>query len=188
MHDAVVVVADVGTTDGKDDLVRDTGADEATDEVDSNCSNIADDDNVFVRECSYCIEDIYIFGTVNDKDVELGTVQDNDIELGTFDDKDVHVELGTVQDNVVELGTVDDSDVEVDTVQDNNVELGTVKDNDVEVGTVQDNDEEIGVVLGNEEALGTGNSWSSDEACEHGQDETDVVAIEDDCKTERLAR
>ena len=161
-----MVMADVGTTDGKDDLVRDTGADEATDEVDSNCSNIADDDNVFVRECSYCIEDIYIFGTINDKDVELGTVQDN----------------------VVELGIVDDSDVEVDTVQDNNVELGTVKDNDVEVGTVQDNDEEIGVVLGNEEALGTGNSWSSDEACEHGQDETDVVAIEDDCKTERLAR
>ena len=49
----------MGTTDGKDDLVvRDTDADEATDEVDSNCSNIADYDNMFVRECSCCIEDI----------------------------------------------------------------------------------------------------------------------------------
>ena len=49
----LVVVADKGTTDDMDDLVvKDTDAGKVTDEVDSSCPNIAEDDNVFVRECS----------------------------------------------------------------------------------------------------------------------------------------
>ena len=168
----VVVVAHMGTIDGIDDLVvRDTGAGEATNEVDGSCANIED---VSVRECSCGIEDINVLGTVQDNDVKLGIVQDNGVELGT------------VQDNDVELGTVWDNDVKLGIVQDNGVELGAVWDNDVELGIVQDN--EFGVVLSNEESLRAGNDWSSNEACEHGQDETDVTAIEDDCKMERLAR
>ena len=39
-----------------------------------------------------------------------------------------------------------------------------------ELGTVQDNNE-----FGIEEALGVDKNWTSDEACEHKEDETDVV-------------
>lgn len=81
--DDAVVVADMGTIDGMDNLVvRYTDAGKATDEVDSSCPNIAEDYNVFVRECNCCNEDINVFGTVQDNDIELGTVQDNDEECG----------------------------------------------------------------------------------------------------------
>ena len=123
----VVVVADKGTTDDMDDLVvEDTDTGKVTDEVNSSCPNIAEDDNVFVRECSCCNGDIIAFGIVQ------------------------HVYM--------------------------------------ELGIVQDTGEECGIVLGNEKALDAGNDWSSDEACEHRPDESDVVTTEDDCETERLAR
>ena len=58
----------------------------------------------------------------------------------------------------------------------------------MELGIVQDNGEECRIVLGNKQALDAGNDWSSDEACEHGPDESDVVTTEDNCAMERLAR
>ena len=83
----VVVVADMGTIDGTDDLVvKDTDAGKVTDEVDSSCPNIAEDDNVLVRECSCCNGNIIAFGTAQHNDMEFGTVQGNDIELGTVQD------------------------------------------------------------------------------------------------------